>query len=120
MRDVNGWAMKLPGPRIAVEVLATLIPASAYRAVAICGHTYWCFTPRARSPGLGKVRIVVSFEDAALTGRSLVLLTNRLDWSAAKIIGLCLHGWPTDTFYQDSNEEKFYISSSILGEVKMK
>ena len=71
---------------------------------------------------MGKVRIVVSFEDAALTGRSVVLLTNRVDWSAAKIIGLYLHGCPMDTFYQDSTvmKEKCYISSSIFGEVKMK
>jgi hypothetical protein len=37
-----------------------------------------------------------------LTGRSVVLVTNRVDWSAAKIIGLYLHRWPTETFDQDS------------------
>jgi hypothetical protein len=101
-RDVNGWAMKLPGPHSAVEALVPLIPANAYRAVAVCGHTSWCFTLRVRSPSLGKVRIVVSFADEALTGRSVVLVTNRVDWSAAKISGLYLHRWPTETFYQDS------------------
>ena len=102
LRDGNGWAMKLPGPHIAVEELVPLIPANAYRAVTVCGHTYWCFTLRVRIPSLGKVRIVVSFEDEALTGRSVVLVTNRVDWSAAKIIGLYLQRWPTETFYQDS------------------
>src|SRR5215475_7517225 len=102
LRDVNGWAMKLPGPHIAVEDLVPLIPATAYRAVTVCGHTYWCFTLRVRIPSLGKVRIVVNFEDEALTGRSAVLVTNRVDWSAAKIIGLYLPRWPTETFDQDS------------------
>jgi len=37
MRDVNGWAIKLPGPHIAVEVLVPLIPASAYRASPSAG-----------------------------------------------------------------------------------
>ena len=55
-----------------------------------------------RIAGLGKVRIVVSFEHEALTGRSVVLVSNRVDWSAAKIIGLYLQRWPTETFYQDS------------------
>jgi hypothetical protein len=102
LRDVNGWAMKLPGPHIAVEDLVPLIPANVYRPVAVGGHTYRCFTLGVRIPGLGKVRIVVSFEDEVLTGRSVVLVTNRVDWSAAKIIGLYLQRWPTETFYQDS------------------
>ena len=102
MRDINGWAMKLPGPHIAVEELVPLIPANAYRPVTVGEHTYWCFTLRVRIPGLGKVRIVVSFETEQLTGRSVVLVANRVDWSAAKIIGLYWQRWPTETFYQDS------------------
>ena len=100
--DANGWPLKLPGPHIAVEELVALIPANAYRPVSVREHTYWCFTLAVRIPGLGKVRIVVSFEHESLTGRSVVLVTNRVDWSAAKIIGLYLHRWPTETFYQDS------------------
>ncbi|RPJ64513.1 MAG: hypothetical protein EHM23_00385 [Acidobacteria bacterium] len=102
LRDTNGWALKLPGPHLAVAELVPLIPANAYRPVAIGEHTYWCFTLGVRIPGLGKVRIVVSFEQASLKGRFVVLVTNRMDWNAAKIIGLYLHRWPTETFYQDS------------------
>jgi hypothetical protein len=102
LRDVNGWTMKLPGPHIAVEDLVPLIPANAYRAVTVQEHTYWCFTLAVRIPGLGKVRIVVSFETEQLTGRSVVLVTNRVDWSAAKTISLYVHRWPTETFNQDS------------------
>ena len=102
LRDANGWALKLPGPHIAVEALVPLIPAQAYRPVTIKEQTYWCFTLAVRIPGLGKVRIVVSYEHESVTGRSVVLVTNRVDWSAAKIIGLYLQRWPTETFYQDS------------------
>jgi hypothetical protein len=102
LRDSNGWAMKLPGPHIAVENLVPLIPATAYRPITVGEHTYWCFTLGVRIPTLGKVRIVVSFETEQLTGRSVVLVTNRVAWSAAKIIGLYLQRWPTETFYQDS------------------
>jgi hypothetical protein len=102
LRDANGWALKLPGPHLAVEALVPLIPANAYRPVKVSAHTYGCFTLAVRIPGLGKVRIVVSFENEQLTGRSVVLVTNRVDWSAAKIIGLYLQRWPTETFYQDS------------------
>jgi hypothetical protein len=102
LRDVNGWALKLPSPHIAVEELVPLIPAQAYRAVKVGEYTYWCFTLTVRIPGLGKVRIVVSFERESVTGRHVVLVTNRVDWSAAKIIGLYLQRWPTETFYQAS------------------
>jgi hypothetical protein len=32
----------------------------------------------------------------------VVLVTNRVDWGAGKIISLYLQRWPTETFYQDS------------------
>jgi DDE superfamily endonuclease len=101
LRDANGWALKLPGPHIAVEDLVPLIPANAYRPVKVQEQTYWCFTLGVRIPGLGQVRIIVSFAQESLTGRSVVLVTNRVDWSAAKIISLYLQRWPTETFDQD-------------------
>jgi hypothetical protein len=102
LRDVNGWAMKLPGPHIAVEALVPLIPATAYRAIKVREQASWCFTLGMRIAGLGKVRIVVSFEDEALTGRSVVLVRNRVDWRAAKIMSLYLQRWPAETFGQAS------------------
>ena len=75
-----------------------LIPAQDYRPITVSEHTYWCFTLGVRIPGLGKVRIVVSFEPESLTGRSVVLVTNRVDGSAAKIISLYGPRWPTETF----------------------
>jgi len=102
LRDAHGWTLKLPSPHIAAEELVPLIPATAYRPVKVSDDTYWCFTLTVRIPSLGKVRIVVSFEHESLTGRYVLLVTNRLDWSAAKIIRLYSQRWPTETFYQDS------------------
>jgi DDE superfamily endonuclease len=79
LRDVNGWAMKLPSPQIAVEGLVPLIPATAYRPIKVSEQAYWCFTLGVRIAGLGQVRVAVSCEDEALTGRSVVLVTNRVD-----------------------------------------
>jgi DDE superfamily endonuclease len=101
LRDAHGWTLQLPGPHMAVEALLPLIPANAYRPVTVGEHTYWCFTLGLRIPTLGKVRIVVSFERESLTGRHVVLVTNRVDWNAAKIISLYSQRWPTETFYQD-------------------
>lgn len=101
LRDASGTPIDLPGPHITLEQVVPHIPATAYRPVTVGDKTYRCFSLTVRIPTLGKVRIVVSFEQAEVTGRYVVLITNRLDWSAHKIIATYLLRWPTETFYQD-------------------
>jgi SRSO17 transposase len=101
LKDTTGKPIRLEGPRIAVEDLVPLIPPTAYRAVTVRDKTYWTFTLAVRLPGLGKVRLVVSFKSAELTGTYVVLVTNRVDWNAQRIIALYLQRWPIETFYQD-------------------
>src|SRR5437667_12549266 len=101
LRDAAGTRIPLAGPHIAVEDLVPRIPPTAYRAVTVRDKTYWTFTLAVRLPGLGKVRLVVSFKNAELTGTYVVLVTNRVDWGAQRIIALYLQRWPIETFYQD-------------------
>jgi len=82
----------------------SLIPASAYRPVTVGDRTYWTFTLAVRLPSLGKVRLVISFENAELTGTYAVLVSNRVDWTAQRIIATYLQRWPIETFYQDGKE----------------
>ncbi len=79
-----------------------LIPRNAYRKVQLGAQDYWCFTRSLQVPGLGKVRLVISLENPELTGTYAVLLSNRTDWSAQKILASYLKRWPIETFYQDS------------------
>jgi len=101
LKDAAGQPIRLEGPHIAVEDLVPLIPRTAYQAVTVGDTTYWTLTLAVRIAGLGKVRLVVSFESADLTGTYAVLVTNRADWSAQRIITLYLQRWPIETFYQD-------------------
>ncbi len=102
LKDAAGQPIRLEGPHIAVEDLVSLIPPTAYRAVTVGDKTYWTFTLAVRLPGLGKVRLVVSFKNAELTGTYAVLVSNRADWNAQRIITLYVQRWPIETFYQDS------------------
>ena len=77
-------------------------------------QTYWCFTLTVRLPSLGKVRLVISFSNAELTGTYVVLVSNGLDWSAQTIIATYLLRWPVETFYQDG---KSYLG---LNEYRMR
>jgi SRSO17 transposase len=101
LRDAAGQPIRFAGPHIAVEDLLGHIPADAYRAVTVGKATYWCFTLVVRLATLGKVRLVISFANAERTGTAALLLSNRLDWSAQKILTTYLQRWPTETFYQD-------------------
>jgi SRSO17 transposase len=101
LKDAAGQPLKLEGPHIAVEALVPLIPPTAYRAVTVGDTPYWTFTLAVRLPGLGKVRLVISFKSAELTGTYAVLVSNRVDWNAQRIITLYLQRWPIETFYQD-------------------
>ena len=101
LKDAAGKPLRLEGPHIAVEDLVPLILPSAYRAVTVRDKTSWTFTLAVRLPGLGKVRLVVSFKSAELTGTYVVLVTKRVDWGAQRIIALYLQRWPIETFYQD-------------------
>jgi SRSO17 transposase len=101
LKDAAGKPVSLEGPHIAVEDLVPLIPPTAYRAVTVRDKTYWTFTLAVRLPGLGKVRLVVSFKSAELTGTYVVLVTNRVEWGTQRILALYLQRWPIETFYQD-------------------
>ena len=96
LKDAAGKPLHLEGPHIAVEDLVPLIPSTAYRAVTVGDKTYWTFTLAVRLPGLGKVRLVLSFANAELTGTAAMLVTNRVAWSAQRIITLYLQRWPIE------------------------
>jgi hypothetical protein len=85
LKDATGHALPWAGPQIAVEALVPLLPRTAYRAVTVGDTTSWTCTLAVRLPGLGNVRLVVSFRHAEVTGTSGVLVSHRVDWHAPRI-----------------------------------
>ncbi len=102
LRDTQGHAIEFSKPHVKVEDLVLLIPKRSYKKVTISEKHYWCFTLTVRIPSLGKVRIVISYDNPDLEGTYAVLISNRTDWSAKKMIIVYLQRWPIETFYQDS------------------
>lgn len=101
LKDGEGRPLALAGPHIQAQKLVPLIPRSAYRPVTVGDRTYWCFTLTVRATSLGKVCLVVSFDNPDLTGSHALLVTNRTDWAAPRILATSLLRWPVETFYQD-------------------
>jgi SRSO17 transposase len=102
LRDVDGEVIKFSKPHIKIEDLVSLIPKRSYKKVTISDKSYWCFSLKVRVPSLGKVRIVISYDNADLAGTYAILISNRTDWSAKRMIQAYLQRWPIETFYQDS------------------
>ncbi len=57
-----------------------------------------------RIPSIGKVRLVISFDHPELKGNCVVLVTDRLDCTAKRILETYLRRWPVETFYQDGKQ----------------
>lgn len=102
LRNADGEPIVFPKPHVQVQEVVPLIPANAYRPVMVNDTPYWCFTLTVRLPTLGKVRLVVSFDNPDLKGTYALLVTNRLDWTVQRILNTYLQRWPIETFYQDS------------------
>lgn len=105
IRDEAGEAIKFDKPQIQVQALIPLIPATAFKPVQVGEQTYYCFSKNVRISSLGKVRLVISFNNPDLKGTCAVLVTNHLSWSAQKIIETYLLRWPIETFYQDAKQQ---------------
>ena len=105
LRDGQGQPIPLPANGvIKVEDLVPLIPTSAYRQVEIDDRSYWCFSVCTRLSGMGKVRLVISFQYADLSGSYAILVTNRTDWSAKQTLSTYLQRWTIETFYRDGKQ----------------
>ena len=102
LRDAEGQVITFSKPHIKIENFVPFIPKSSYKKVTISDKDYWCFSLKVRVPSLGKVRIVISYDNADLKGTYAVLVSNRTDWSAKRMITAYLKRWPIETFYQDS------------------
>jgi len=105
LKDEEGTPIRFEKDKIQVKDFVPLIPKSAFKPEEIDGVTYYCFTKNLSLPSLGKVRLVISFDNPECKGRYVVLATNYLSWDAKKIIATYLLRWPIETFYQDCKQQ---------------
>lgn len=105
LKDANGQPIKFESEHVSVEEFVKKIPAKAFKMVVVKENTYWTFSITVRISSLGKVRLVISYENGKLTDTYVVLVTNALDWEAKRIIATYLLRWPIETFYQDGKEQ---------------
>ena len=81
------------------------IPQSCYRQITTkAGKCYWVFSKVVQVCSLGKVRLVISYNNHRLSGDPVVFVTNRKDWEPVKILSTYELRWSIDAFYRDAKQ----------------
>lgn len=104
LKDAHGQPIQFEKSKIQLQKLVPFIPPSAFKPLEVEGTIYYCFTKNVYLPSLGKVRLVISFDNPECQGNFVTLVTNHLSWNAKKIIATYLLRWPIETFYQDCKQ----------------
>lgn len=87
--------------RLSVSAFGRRLPSTAFHPVMVGETTYWAFTKAVRMSTLGKVRLTLSFDNAALTGDPRYLVTRQLHWNATSILNAYDKRRQTEPFYRD-------------------
>jgi len=88
------------------EFVTKTIPRESYQRLEVNGKVFWYFTKTITLKSQGKVRIVATFEEkeGVRTTEPTVLVTNRRDWGAKKIITTYTLRWSIETFFRDGKQ----------------
>jgi SRSO17 transposase len=91
--------------KISVSKYAKSIPNACFRQVKTKGgNSYWVFTKVVYVCSLGKVRLVISYDNKSLRGDPTFFVTNRKDWEPVKILSSYELRWGIETFYRDAKQ----------------
>lgn len=91
--------------KMSVAEYIKTIPNISFRQIKTKGGKfYWVFTKVVHVCSLGKVRLVISYDNKKLTGNPTVLVTNRKEWESVKIISTYELRWGIDAFYRDAKQ----------------
>jgi hypothetical protein len=88
---IGNEANSLKHCRITVQEIISLTLQASYHCLIVLQDMYWCYTCCLEVVGLGRVRLVVCFNNSQRTGNPAVFLTNRLAWSPQTVLTYWRH-----------------------------
>ena len=92
------------GKYISIKRFTETIPKEAFNKTDIYGNFYWAFTKTVQVTKLGRVRIVISYDNEKLEGDPVYLITNRKDWGYKTILEKYSLRQPIEPFYRDTKQ----------------
>jgi hypothetical protein len=68
-------------------------------------EVYYSYCATHRVHNFGKVRLVINYRQADLSGSPVYYIANRLVWQAAGITRIRRHRWPVEVYYEEGKAE---------------
>jgi hypothetical protein len=90
----------------AAELAGSIAPAIR-KPLAVGDRKQWYFTCALRIPGVRhKVRILILWQQREDEQARIILVTNRVQWEASRIVRVYRHRWTgTETFHRDGKQQ---------------
>ena len=98
---------------LSVADLVFSIRKVRYQPLTIFHQQHWGYTCCLQIAGLGRVRLVVCFDNPQCFGRYAAFVTNCLDWSPRHIISHWIQHRPAIDLYSRNSSFKFHPEDSL-------
>lgn len=92
----------IKGRYLQIQEFAATLPTDSFRKIDLGQKTYQIFTKSVHMSRVGKVRIMIAYEEG--TDTPLYLATNVLYWEEKKILEVYSRRWSIETFYRDAKQ----------------
>lgn len=96
-------SIKIAGRWTRVGTWAKHIPTECFHRIRVEDRTFLCFVKTVEMRGLGRVRVLVSYENRR-KGDPKIIVTNHLEWEAKRILATYLRRSEIETFYRDAKQ----------------
>jgi len=108
----KGWISRLKANRIihhqnrrmSIRDFEAALPREAFKEIRVLGRSYWVYSQVLDVNKLGKVRVVVCYDDKAMRGEPVYLATNRLYWEEVRAVLCYSLRFRIDAFYKDAKQ----------------
>jgi hypothetical protein len=94
---------RLKRTRLMIQDFVALTLQSTCQCLKIFQQLHWYYSCCLQVVGLGRVRVVISFDDPQKAGGYAVLFCNRLDWSPRSVLSRWLEENSVSTLYGATN-----------------
>lgn len=72
-----------------IQRIGEMVPSihqAQYQPMLIAQQMHWIYTCCLQIKGLGRVRVVLDFDNSRFTDSPIIFATNRLDWSSRRVL----------------------------------
>ena len=108
----KGWVSRLKSNRLVyhgkrrmgINEFEKTLPREAFREVEVQGKSHWAYTQVLDVNKLGRVRVVICYDNPDLEGEPVYLATSRLYWEEKRVIQCYSLRFRIEGFYRDAKQ----------------